>query len=226
MIGLGVVVVALVCIALTPGSLNERLATGMLSALMEQARPAGTLTDAHGVFLSSWLWPNEHAAHVASIVAPVSLIAIGTALAGFCLATLMYGLRRLDPAEVRRQFAPLYGFLLNKWWFDELYDWLFVRPTHLIAGRVSAIDRSWIDRLIDGLAWLAASFAKTWDRIADQTIVDGFVNSLASRTYSVGLAFRNVQTGRLRQYVMFIIVGAVAIFILISFFWNPASLAR
>ena len=34
-----------------------------------------------------------------------------------------------------------------------------------------------------------------------------------------------IQTGRIRQYVMFIVIGAVAIFVLISFFWSP-TLAR
>ncbi|MBI2480320.1 MAG: hypothetical protein HYV60_17305, partial [Planctomycetia bacterium] len=50
---------------------------------------------------------------------------------------------------------------------------------------------------------------------------DGFVDGLAATTHSLGLSLRAVQTGRIRQYVMFIVIGAVAIFILISFFWNP-----
>jgi NADH:ubiquinone oxidoreductase subunit 5 (subunit L)/multisubunit Na+/H+ antiporter MnhA subunit len=226
MIGFGVLAVALVCLGLTPGGTSERLSTAMLGNLLEQSRPAGTLTDAHGVFLSNWIWPNEHDAHEPAVVAPVSLIAIGTALSGFCLATLMYGLRRLDPDEVRRQFAPLYRFLLNKWWFDELYDWMFVRPTHVIARCASNFDRCWIDWIVDGSAKLTRLFANAWERLADQTIVDGFINFLARKTFATGVALRVVQTGRVRQYVMFIVIGTVAIFILISFFWNPTTLAR
>ena len=193
--------------------------------LLEQARPAGTLATADAVWLTNWQWPNEHIAHddanVWSVVVPVSLLAIGTAFTGFLLATLMYGLGYLDPAEVRNQFKSVYTFLLNKWWFDELYDVCFVRPTHWISGIVAGIDRNWIDWSVDGLAALVRSFSVFWAWLADRVIVDGIVDKVASCTYALGLSLRSVQTGRLRQYVMFIVIGAVAIFILISFFWNP-----
>ena len=71
-------------------------------------------------------------------------------------------------------------FLLNKWWFDELYDWVFVRPALVLSNCVAAFDRKYIDWLIDNLARLTASLARIWDRVGDQTIVDGFVNGLAS----------------------------------------------
>ena len=193
--------------------------------LLEQARPAGTGATAEAEWLTGWVWPNEHIAHadanVFPIVVPVSMIAIGTAFTGFLLATVMYGLGYLNPAEVRNQFKPVYSFLLNKWWFDELYDFCLIRPTHWISGIIAGIDRRWIDRLLDGLAACVRSFSVFWAWLADRTIVDGFVDTLAKCTHSVGLSLRAVQTGRLRQYVMFIVVGAVAIFILISFFWNP-----
>jgi NADH:ubiquinone oxidoreductase subunit 5 (subunit L)/multisubunit Na+/H+ antiporter MnhA subunit len=129
------------------------------------------------------------------------------------------------PEEVRRQFPRTYQFLRNKWWFDELYQWLFVRPAHLVAALVSRIDLRWIDGLIHGLAAATGWFARTWDRIADQGIVDGLVNLVGRWTYRVGVSLRALQTGSLRQYVMFIVVGAIAIFLLISFLWSP-TLAR
>ncbi|MEX0817979.1 MAG: NADH-quinone oxidoreductase subunit L, partial [Pirellulaceae bacterium] len=174
-----------------------------------------------GYWLEGWTWPAAHIAHGESIVIIVSLIAIGTAFTGFVLATAMYGLRYLDPAEVRTQFQAIYRFLLNKWWFDELYDRIFIRPTHVVSGWISGTDRNCIDWLIDGLAVSTRRFSTYFAWIADTAIVDGFVDWLASRTHAVGLSLRAVQTGRIRQYVMFIVIGAVAIFILISFFWNP-----
>ena len=44
------------------------------------------------------------------------------------------------------------------------------------------------------------------------------VNVVARWTHSVALSLRGAQTGRLRQYVMFIVVGTVGLFVLISFF--------
>jgi len=192
----------------------------VLVELLEQARPDHTLADAHGV-LFNWIWPNEHSAHAPGIVVPVSIMAIGAALAGFLLASAMYGMGWLNAADVRKQFQPIYGFLLNKWLFDELYEWLFVRPTHVIARMASAVDQRWIDWFINGLASFTRMFAEFFENLADRTIVDGAVNLFASWTHATGVALRGPQTGSLRQYVMFIVIGTVAIFLLISFFWNP-----
>jgi NADH-quinone oxidoreductase subunit L len=192
-----------------------------LAGLLGQANPIDDHVGSEGVWLAGWTVPAVHFAHEPSVVVPVSLIAIGTAFTGFLLATAMYGLGYLDPAEVRGQFQWLYRFLINKWWFDELYDRIFIRPTHVVSGWVSGIDRNGIDRLIDGLASATRRFATFWAWLADGKIVDGFVDGLAAKTHSLGLSLRAVQTGRIRQYVMFIVIGAVAIFILISFFWNP-----
>ena len=197
-----------------------------LADLLEQARPSGTAATVTGA-MAAYVWPDEHFAHApeqyATIVVPVTLLAFATAVGGFGLATVMYALRYLNPDEVRRQFRPVYRLLLNKWWFDELYDWMFVRPAHLVAGLASRFDRNWIDRFVDGTARVTKGFAVIWERAADQTIVDGLANLIARWTYGVGVSLRQVQTGQLRQYVMFIVIGAIAIFILVSFFWTPLA---
>ena len=66
-------------------------------------------------------------------------IAFFTAMAGLLLATVFYGWRWLDAAEVAQQFRPLYLFLLNKWYFDELYQAIFVAPVMFISRRVSPV---------------------------------------------------------------------------------------
>jgi NADH-quinone oxidoreductase subunit L len=191
-----------------------------LSNLLEQARPAGTLPTSQAALLPM-TWPNEHDSHAAAIKVPATIIAFSTALAGFVLSTMFYGLRKLDAAESQRAFAPIYRLLLNKWWFDELYDFLFVRPAHAIAQGIAGFDRRWIDRFIDGAAWSVRVFSNAWDRVADRTIVDGFVNLLANKTYDLGLTLRRIQTGNLRQYVMFIVIGTVVV-VAIASLWRHA----
>ncbi len=191
-----------------------------LANLLEQARPAGTLATQEAA-LTPMVWPNEHLSHEPAIKVPATLIAFSTALAGFLLSTMFYGLRKLDAAEAKRTFAPIHHFLQNKWWFDELYAVLFIRPTHVVSHWISNIDRRLIDGLIDGIAWCVRTFSNFWERLADRTIVDGFVNLLAARTYGLGLTLRKAQTGNLRQYVMFIVIGTIAVFMLASF-WRYA----
>ena len=122
--------------------------------LLEQSRPMGTLTDTASPAVGM-TWPNEHFAHEPeqhdTIVKPVTWLATLTAWAGIGLATVIYCLGYIQASEVRRQFEAIYRFLLNKWWFDELYDFLFVRPTHAVARLAAAVDRRWIDGLIDGI---------------------------------------------------------------------------
>lgn len=90
-----------------------------------------------------------------------------------------------------------------------------------ISNWVAALDKQGIDRLVDGLAWLVGLVARL-DEWIDRIFVDGLVDGLAYVTYAVGLRLRTVQSGNLRQYVMWLAVGTVALFLLISFYWNWA----
>jgi NADH-quinone oxidoreductase subunit L len=200
---------------------DRPIRTLSLVNLLEHARPAGTLEPMTGKWLA-WTWPNEHASHADAIRVPVTLLATGTWVGGILIAAAFFWWGYLSPEEVRRQFAPLYTLLWNKYYFDELYDAIFVKPTHVLARFMAGIDRYWIDWLIDQIARSTVSFSKAFDLIADRGIVDGIANLTASWTYSLGTSLRAVQTGRIRQYVVFIVVGALAIFILISFFWSPS----
>jgi NADH-quinone oxidoreductase subunit L len=193
-----------------------------LAGMLEQARPAGTAADMTGAWLP-WTWPNEHDAHQPHIVVPVTLLATGTWVFGIGLATLMYGLGYLNPEEVRRQFSWGYRFLWNKWYFDELYDALFVQPAHVLARFVAGIDRNWIDGFLHWIAAATVWIARMWDYWVDRSWIDGLANIIASWTYSLGLQLRGLQTGRIRQYVMFIVLGSLAVFVLVSFFWNSAA---
>lgn len=204
--------------------IGHRISGLTLDGLLSQSEPLGLHADMHGKWTKA-TWPSEHVAHnpanFSSIVAPATLLATGTWLAGIGLATLMYGLGYLNPEDVRRQFSPIYSLFVNKWWFDELYNFLFVQPTLVIGRVISQFDKVWIDGFIDWLSRAVVWFSRKWELIADRGLVDGSVNIFAGWTHSLGLSLRQVQTGQLRQYVVFIVVGAIAIFVLISFFWTP-----
>jgi len=182
-----------------------------LSALLESARPAGEIST--GLVWQTIVHPAEHLSHEGAIHIEATLVAFATALGGFLLATAFYGVGYLNPNDVRQQFPRIYRWLSNKWYFDELYQFLFVRPTFVIAQVVANIDKKCLDWLADSLARWTRQLASIDDMI-DRYLVDGVVNLLADWTYSIGIALRQVQTGRLREYVMLIVVGTVALFVL------------
>ncbi len=76
----------------------------------------------------------------------------------------------------------LYRASLNKWWFDELNDLLFIR----IGGRVAAF-----------LWWF------------DRTIVDGTVNGVGTVVKDAGTGLRQIQTGRVQNYALGIAIGLI-----------------
>ncbi len=190
-----------------------------LAAILEQSRPDGTLQVGTGPW-TQLVWPNEHASHADDIKLWATLIAFGTAASGILMAAVIYAWGLLDAEDIRRQFNPIYQLLVNRWWFDELYDWVFIRPCHLVANLISGFDRRWIDGFVDGLAATGRAISVVWDRVLDHGIIDNSVNAIAGWTYSLGHALRRVQTGRLRQYVMLIVVATIAIFVVVSFFWG------
>ena len=192
-----------------------------LVGLLDQARPEGVAADMKAAWRPGWTWPNEFDSHADAIKIPATLAATCSWLGGFVLAAAFFWWGLVSPDDVRRQFAPIYSALVNKWWFDELYDFVFVQPTMVVSRVIAGFDKRYIDGFLDGTARTTVRVSKWWEFIADQSLVDGFVNLLAGWTYSLGLSLRAVQTGRIRQYVMFIVIGAIAIFVLITFFWSP-----
>jgi NADH-quinone oxidoreductase subunit L len=138
-------------------------------------------------------------------------LALLAALLGTALAYMLYCSRVLNPDDIRRQLSGLYDFLIDKWRFDTLYDVMFVRPVLIVSKWCQSFDKYVLDAVLDGSArWTV--WISTWDRKFDEGMVDGLVNLVAQMTHSVGASLRVVQTGRLRQYVMWIAVGVVLLF--------------
>jgi NADH-quinone oxidoreductase subunit L len=104
---------------------------------------------------------------------------------GFVIAWHFY-IRRPDiPVELARQHDVLYRFLLNKWYFDELYEVIFVRPT------------KWLGRLL-------------W-KSGDGWLIDGFgPDGVSARVLDVTRNVVRLQTGYLYHYAFAMLIGAAA----------------
>ena len=104
---------------------------------------------------------------------------------GFVIAWQFY-IRRPDiPVELARQHEFLYRFLLNKWYFDELYDLIFVRPAK----------------------WLGRSLWKG----GDGWLIDGFgPDGVSARVLDITRNVVRLQTGYLYHYAFAMLIGAAA----------------
>jgi NADH-quinone oxidoreductase subunit L len=151
-------------------------------------------------------------------------LALGIVALAVVFAALLYWPRfqRLDPAEVKEQYPALHRFLWNKWYFDELYSAILVRPALAVAGWCRAFDTKVIDGTVDATA-RATVKVSWWSGRFDLGIVDGLVNLIADVCYAIGGRLRTVQTGYLRSYVLFLVLAAVGIFAALSYFVAMAA---
>ena len=134
--------------------------------------------------------PDNHILHAAHEVpdwvswSPTIAMAGGT-----LLAVVYYILVPALPALTARVFRPLYLFLLNKWYFDELYDAIFVKPT------------LWLGNVL-------------W-KVGDIAIINGLIDGTAAGVYRVTARAVRLQTGYIYHYAFAMLVGLA---LLISYF--------
>jgi NADH-quinone oxidoreductase subunit L len=151
----------------------------------------------------------------------VGNLALASVAIGLVFALLIYYYRVLDPAESREQFPAVYRFLAHKWYFDEIYSALLVRPSLVVAHWLKWFDLAVIDGIIHGLAYGTVRVSQA-DGAFDKGIIDGLVNLIAAVFSGVGGWLRRVQTGYLRSYVLFLALAAVGIFAVLAYFVSRA----
>jgi NADH-quinone oxidoreductase subunit L len=132
-------------------------------------------------------------------------LALIAAALGVAVAVFMYWRPKIDPAAVRAQLGGVYTFFLHKWYFDEAYDAAVVKPTVQLAFATAAADKRPTDAPPPpGLPELPA---KRFDLLT----LDGWLNALGQAVGTAGRSLRAVQTGRLRNYILFLALTVVAL---------------
>ncbi|MBA2276581.1 MAG: NADH-quinone oxidoreductase subunit L [Chloroflexia bacterium] len=126
----------------------------------------------------------EHHVSTATTVT-FGAISTGVAVAGILVAYLTYITGTISATAMARRFHGLYDFLYHKWYFDELYDRLFVQPL----------------RTLSLFFW----------RVVDEGIIDATVNGVATGIGAVSQRLRHVQTGLVANYALAIALGMVVL---------------
>ncbi|WP_374830262.1 NADH-quinone oxidoreductase subunit L [Paenochrobactrum pullorum] len=125
----------------------------------------------------------EEAHHVPTLVkwSPFIVMAIG-----FVLAWIFYIRSPKIPSELAGRHPGLYRFLLNKWYFDELYDFLFVRT--------------------------ARGLGRFFWKVGDGWLIDGFgPNGISARVLNITNRVVKMQTGFLYHYAFAMLIGVAAL---------------
>jgi NADH-quinone oxidoreductase subunit L len=171
---------------------------------------------------AAWLAPvftAEHAAaaHDTAAAWRLMLISVVVAAAGASLAFLIY-VRRAVSAELFAGLAggAVYRVLERKYWFDDVYQVVFVRGVLGMARAGAWLDARVIDGIVDGAATVTRGIARLEGRF-DTYVVDALVNLLADATFAIGGRLRRLQTGHVNAY-LYVIVATVTVVLIARLF--------
>jgi NADH-quinone oxidoreductase subunit L len=116
-----------------------------------------------------------------SIPAWVATAPLAVGIAGILVAIVFYVLVPSLPAALSQNLGGLYRFVLNKWYFDEVYDAIFVKPTLRLAK----------------FAW----------HVGDEQVIDGAASGLAALTADASRQTVRLQTGSIALYAFIMLIG-------------------
>jgi NADH-quinone oxidoreductase subunit L len=132
----------------------------------------------------------EAAAHALEI--PLAIVAVGAALLGFAVAFWLYLKQPGKPEQLAKSMRGFYDTLLHKYYVDEIYGALIVKP----------------------LLWISTNVL--WQTVDVRTI-DATVNGIAEGATDIGDGVRHTQSGNTRSYAVWVVIGALVIIAII--FW-------
>ena len=130
--------------------------------------------------------PANHVMHdMHDIPEFIRLLPTITGVVGIGLAYLMYWFVPSLPGRLAGMFPAVHRFVLEKWYFDELYEFLFVRP--------------------------AAVLARVLWQVGDAQIIDGVPNGIAALTADGSRQAVRLQTGSIATYAFTMLIGLVSL---------------
>jgi len=135
--------------------------------------------------------PHVHATHAEEWL--IMGISVLIAVSGIICASYIYLVRLDIPVRFARNFRPVYNILFNKYYVDELYSFLFIRPTLWVADHILV-------------------------RITDAKFIEGVVNGVPKSIGDFSQSFRRIQTGIAQHYGIVMAAGAIFIIAFVLLF--------
>lgn len=157
----------------------------------------------------------------------VMFVSLCASLLGVLFGYRLYGTRCITNAAedpLRSLLGGAYSFLEAKWHLD-WYEGARVRRAFFgTVNRCRAFDLGVVDGFVNLIGWTTAYVLAYLHRCFDLYIVDGVVNGMALFTGFIGDALRRIQTGFVRHYMLFVLIGFVVLIALTM--WRAILLAH
>jgi len=166
---------------------------GMLQTLPIIILAAGAVIGGY-IPVASFLSPVfGHATDVGTLAFwGLAALTVAAAAVGFFLAYLLYARRPELAVAWRTRLRPIHTLVEHKYYVDELYDLVIVRP--------------------------ALAVARFLDDVVETRVIDGAVNAVAAFVVLEAREFRLIETGRVRSYALVTLGGAVGIVLIVAWY--------
>ena len=163
--------------------------------------------------LTLWLEHTLEHVHATEFNFVVAILSTAFAIIAIALAWNVYGRKTLEkdePDPIRKPLGRVFTLLENKYYVDEIYDVIIIRPYASIARFLAdVVDwrflHDWLHDSVlargfrSGARWLAMDF--------DLPVIDGAANGMAKAVRWLAAQLRTVQTGYVRNYALAFFVG-------------------
>lgn len=116
-------------------------------------------------------------------------LTVALSIVGLLITAYIYLWNKISPEKITSAFGPVYTLIYRKYYFEEIYNLLFVNGVGFGLGRVL--------------------------NVVDRYVIDGTVNGIASITRWSGEILRNTQTGVVNTYVAYMVAGTLIVMIII-----------
>ncbi len=139
------------------------------------------------------------------------LASIVASLGGLTLGWLVYRNQAAgaeDPLKIA--IAPVFNLLQNKYYIDEVYNLIFVRPAYWVADNFTnqILDRGIIDGILHFIARVASNVGHVFRNYFDKPVVNGFGDFVGEGVKKIGRTIKVMQTGKVQQYLIMALILA------------------
>ena len=157
----------------------------------------------------------EHSHHAHYLAMGISIF---VAFLGILFAFMMYFKNIISAKKLSSRFGFLYDWSLNKFYFDENYNRFMYQPFLKLSNTISWLDWQFYDKyFINGFGYLTKFFSNITGKFDYDGIDQGFVDSFGRTVNIFGNGLKKIQTGRLQNYLLYVVAGILIIIIIQAF---------
>jgi len=178
----------------------------------------GVLPDWFQTFVGSMLGSAEHAEEGHSLVPLFTSLVVS--LGGLFLGWLTYHNVKVGQADpLQHGLGALYPVLKNKYYIDEIYHFLFIRPAYWISEVFTAqwVDRKLLDGILHGIGTSALWLGRKLRYAFDLPVINGAGDGMSAGVRGFGGALKIIQSGRVQQYMVTAMVALLLVGIVFYF---------